>query len=217
MFRFITYLLLFTFTTGLWAQDQSEYMMVMVRQKKALKMARTELDFQTLADNFERIANSESDQWHPLYYAGLCYINVSLVRKVSEQKDAPLDKAQTFIDRALEIYPDESELYVLQALLDQARIQVDESSRSNDYLLKAKEALEVAKDFDPDNPRIYYLMALTIMHTPEEKGGGVENACEYFGLAVEKFNLFRPDHVLSPTWGGEPNYQLFNQYCNDRD
>ena len=190
--------------------------MVMVKQKKAFNMARNEQDFQNLANTFERIANAETDQWHPLYYAGLCYINMSLVNEVPERKDTFLDQAQTYIDKALLIYPDESELYVLQALLYQARIQADPEGRGDLYVKKADESLLTAEDYNPENPRIYYLLALNKMHTPESAGGGLAEACQYFKMANEKFSTYRPQHVLSPTWGGERNYEFYTKYCSDQ-
>jgi tetratricopeptide (TPR) repeat protein len=213
MGKIILYIVLVFYITGLSAQNNSEYMMVMVKQKKALNMARTEQDFLNLAQNFERIANAETDQWHPLYYAGLCYVNMSLINKTAGPKDNYLDQAQVFIDKALEIYPDESEIYVLQGLLYQGRIQVDPAKRFSEYAKKAEEALMVAKDYNPDNPRIYYLLAMNILHTPKDAGGGKEIACKFFKTASEKFNTYLPQHVLSPTWGGERNHELYSQYC----
>jgi tetratricopeptide (TPR) repeat protein len=199
------------------AQDESSYMMIMVKHKKSFKMARSAQDFQDLANNFERIANAESDQWHPLYYAALCYINMSFVSDQNEQKDAFLDKAQAFIDKALLIYPDESELFVLQALLYQGKIQIDPAGRGMTYSAKADEQLSIAKKINPENPRIYYLMGLNVLHTPESFGGGPTAACPLFQTAIEKFKNHLPENVLSPTWGGERNQMLYTQYCSKEE
>ena len=215
MNRTLVYILLFLLGPGTMAQDNSSYMMVMVKQKKAFRMARSLQDFQDLASTFERIANAETDQWHPLYYAGLSYINMSLVSEPPETKDTFLDQAQTFIDRALGIYPDESEIYVLQALLYQARIQVNPDERTSAFARKAEEALAVAKDYDEENPRIYYLLALNKLHASSDSTEGMSSACENFRIAEEKFKSHRPDHVLSPTWGGERNQELYARFCNE--
>lgn len=180
-------------------------------------MARNEQDFQNLANSFERIANAESDQWHPLYYAGFCYINLSFISKDNVQKDAYLDKAQEFVDKAIEIYPDESEIHVLQGLLHQGRIQIDPAQRGMIYSQKAAQSLEEAKSYNPDNPRAYYLLGLNILHTPEAFGGGAENACKQFSKAYELFTSERPEHVLLPTWGGDRNQTLYNQNCVAQD
>lgn len=215
MKNILIFLLFFAFAGSLIGQDSNDYMVVMVKQKKALKMARTEQDFQNLANTFERIANVETDQWHPLYYAALCYINLSFINKDNTQKDAYLDKAQKFIDKALEIYPDESEIYVVQALLHQGRIQIDRAQRGMIYSQKADESLNEALVYNPDNPRIYHLQGMNILYTPESFGGGAENACVKFKKADELFKSERPQHVLSPTWGGERNLNLYNKNCKE--
>lgn len=197
------------------AQEESSYTMVMVKLKKSFKMAHSVKDFQDLANNFERVAESESDQWHPLYYAALSYINMSFVSENNDDKDSYLDKAQTFIDKAMAIYPDESELFVLQALLHQGRIQIDPAGRGMQYSMKATEDLKKAEQYNPDNPRTYYLFGMNILHTPEAFGGGAKAACPFFEKGVEKFKSYMPDNVLAPTWGGERNQQMFDKYCKD--
>lgn len=194
-------------------QHEEDYMMVMVKQKKAFKMAVTEKDFQDLADNFERIANTEIDKWHPLYYAAFCYLNMSFVGKEIEKKDRDLDNAQKFIDKGLEIYPEESELWVLQGLLYQGRIQIDPVKRGKEFSTKANQALKKAKEFNPENPRAYYLLGLNVLHTPKAIGGGAEAACPFFKQANEKFSKYIPENVLSPTWGGEENDKKYNENC----
>jgi tetratricopeptide (TPR) repeat protein len=217
MYRLLIIAFAFSLFAGLHAQDYSSYMMVMVKQKKALNMAQSELDYQNLASSFERIANAQTDQWHPLYYAAFCYINMSLRNNDPAQKDNYLDNAQAMIEKALEIYPDESELYVLQGLLYQARIQVNVGQRKLEYSVKANDALLVAKDYNPENPRIYYLMALNALQSPEIYDTATETACANLETAMEQFTVYRPQHVLSPTWGGERNAQLKAQYCSDQN
>ncbi|MBL7103786.1 MAG: hypothetical protein ISS18_05600 [Bacteroidales bacterium] len=204
-------------TVFVYSQTEQDYMMIMVKQKKAFKMAQTEKDFQDLANSFERIANTETDKWHPLYYAAFCYINLSFVSEGSDKKDSYLDKAQTFIDKAIEIYPEESELFVLQGLLYQGRIQIDPETRGRNYSMKAGEALNQAKKFNPDNPRAYYLLGMNVLHIPEAFGGGIKAACPLFKTAMEKYRTTVPDHVLSPTWGGEQNQQQYAQNCGEEE
>jgi tetratricopeptide (TPR) repeat protein len=204
------------FFPALQAQQENNYVMVMVQHKKSLNMARNLPDFQNLAESFERIAQAETHQWHPLYYAALCYINMSIVNEKPESSQGYLDQAQVLIDRALKIYPDESELFVLQALLYQGRIRADQTGQGRDFLIRAGTALDKAKSYNPDNPRIYYLMGLNLLFLPEAAGGGAISACPMFNTATEKFGKEQPAHVLSPTWGGERNEQFLTQYCENQ-
>jgi tetratricopeptide (TPR) repeat protein len=195
------------------AQSSEDYMTVMVRQKKAFRMAATEKDFHDLAVNFERIASVETNEWHPLYYAAFCYINMSFISKDIAKKDVLLDKAQELIDRSLEIYPEESELFVLQGLIYQGRIQIHPKDRGKIFALKANESLKRAKELNPDNPRAYYLLGLNALHAPKSVGGGADAACSYFNKAADKFEKYIAPHVLSPTWGAEDNDRVLNQNC----
>lgn len=215
--RSMVFLFTLVLAVSVSAQDYSSYMMVMVKQKKAFKMARSEQDFVMLANDFERIANAETDQWHPLYYAAMCNINASFVSSNKNQKNAYLDKAEELINKALIIYPDESELYVLQALMNQGRTQLATTEKALEYLQKASEALSVAKDYNPENPRIYYLKGLNTLFSPEAMGGGPENACPQFEKAQEKFKGNIPQNVLSPTWGGEENDRLYRKHCGKKE
>jgi tetratricopeptide (TPR) repeat protein len=216
MNRITILVILAVFFVTLNAQQESSYMMVMVQHKKSLNMARTITDFQSLAESYERIANAETDQWYPLYYAALCYINISIVTEKPENTDGYLDQAQDLIDRALVIYPDESELFVLQALLYQGRIRRDPSGRGMEYMMKAGAALDRAKSYNPENPRIYYLLGMNLLNLPEAAGGGVVSACPMFRTAIEKYRDEKPGHVLTPSWGGENNEQLHIRHCSRR-
>lgn len=179
-------------------------------------MARSVSDFQILAERFAGIAMTETSQWHPLYYAALCYINMSIVNEHAEHSEGFFNQAQKLIDKALVIYPDESELFVLQALLYQARIKADTAGRRTEYMNKAGVALDRAKSYNSDNPRTYYLMGLNRLIMPESAGGGPVAACPLFSTATEKFLNEKPSHVLTPDWGGERNEQFHAQFCKNQ-
>jgi len=208
-------ILLLLTTLVSFSQYGTDYMMIMVKQKKAMHMATTVPAFQDLANNFERISNAESDKWHPLYYAAFCYVNMNFLSKDAEKKDEYLDKAQQFLDKAIEIYPEESELFVLQGLLYQGKLQVDPGERSKEYFVLAGETLNKARSFNPGNPRVYYLIGLNLLYSHESIGGGAEGACPFFQTAIEKYADNIPEHVLSPSWGGEENHKIYNKYCSD--
>ena len=209
-----TFLFLMVFSAIMvFTQNNQDYVMFMSRQKAAMATTTTIAGLQDLANSFERIANAQTDKWHPLYYAAFCYVNMSCKSQAGEDKDKYLDKAQIMLDRALEIYPDESELMVLQGLLYQGRIQVDPKARGKSFSGKANKALKKAIEFNPENPRAYYLLGLNVLHTPKGFGGGVEAACPHFAMANEKYKKLVPSHVLDPTWGAEENYRQLTTNC----
>lgn len=201
-------------TTGtLSAQDQSDYLLVMAKQKQIFSTARTEQDFFALASNFERISLAQPTELYPLYYTALSYIHLSFTNTTNAQKKGSLDIAQSYIDKALEIHPDESELHVLQALLYQGRIQTGPEGRAVTFLIKAEKSLELAEDYDPDNPRIYYLLGLNELHKPASAGGDPLKSCALFNKALDAYENYIPPHILAPIWGSEQCLLLRDRNC----
>ena len=199
--------LLFTILI-LTSNAQSEkYEQAMSKALESLNQATTNDDFITAANTFERISMNEKNEWLPLYYSAYANIVVCYVNPDKEQTDAILDKAQNFIDQAFKVAPKESELFVLQAFLYPARITVDPMGRGVEYMGKMNQALDEAIRLNPENPRSYYLRAITTLNMSEAFGGGAALAKPIFETAKEKFDKFRPETTLSPNWGKEQNEQ----------
>lgn len=161
--------------------------------------------YQKCANIFERIANTEKEEWLPLYYASYALVMISYEEQDLSKKDMVLDKAQQFLDQAFAIAPDESELFVLLALLYPSRIMVDPMGRGMEYMGKLEATFEKAKELNPDNPRTYFLEANTILNLPESMGGGKELAKPIFELAEQKFEAFVAESEIHPNWGKEAN------------
>jgi tetratricopeptide (TPR) repeat protein len=171
-------------------------------------------DFNNIANTFERIAKAEKDKWLPYYYTGYIYVILGFKQQGSGKLDEYLDIAQENIDKAMELEPDESELYTLQGLLYQSRIMADPQARGQIYSPKAAQALEKAIELNENNPRPYYLMGSNIFYTPEAYGGGLEAACPLLKTAKEKYENFGPADSISPNWGEEYNLQLLEKCQN---
>jgi len=170
-----------------------------------LNEARSLEEFQLCANTFERIAVSETKEWLPRYYAAYSLIMLSFEEEDLSKRDQILDKAQDFLDQALELMPDESELHVLQAFIYPSRIMVDPMQRGMILMDEMNSSLELAKKLNPDNPRIYFLQANTTLNLPESMGGGIEQAKTIFMLAEQKFKSFSPASDIHPDWGKEAN------------
>ncbi len=183
----------------------AKYEAAMLKALESLNKAASVDDFMNAANTFERIGMNEKNEWLPLYYSAYAYIVVCYVNTDQGQTDAFLDKAQDFISQALKISPKESELFALQAFLYPARITVDPMARGMEYMGKMNQALDDAIRLNPENPRSYYLRAITILNMPEAFGGGAALAKPIFETAKEKFDQFRPETTISPNWGKEQN------------
>lgn len=208
-----TIIVLSLLTFAAYSQEKDTYGDAMKKQIALSDKAETAEDFQACYNAFERISNANEGEWLPLYYMAYCYINLAFVMGDIEKTDAFLDKAQTFLDRALELSPKNHELYVLQGFLYQGRIQADPMGRGMQYSMKSNEAFGMAQSIQPDNPRIYFLQAMNLLYTPEAFGGGANAACPLFSKAREKYATFVPDDELSPDWGKESCENMLGSNC----
>lgn len=153
------------------------------------------------ASQFERIASTEPTEWLPRYYAGLNYVYLGFMGKDETTKDKFLDQADVNLKAAEAISADNDELAILRASIAQARLAVDPMSRWQQYGTLFQASIEKAKVLNVNNPRIYLLEGSSLMHTPEQFGGGPNAGCPVLKQAVEKFATFKPASALSPTWG----------------
>lgn len=181
------------------------YQKAMSQSIEKLFQAKTIPDYVDMANQFERISKIEKTEWLPLYYASFAYIMISFQETENAKKDQYLDQAQKYLDQAMVIEPNESELHMLQGFLYPSRINIDPMNRGMIYIGDMNKSLDKALELNPDNPRVYYLRATMTFHTPEAYGGGAAKALPMYLMADEKFRIFKPKTAISPNWGKEIN------------
>jgi hypothetical protein len=160
-----------------------------------------------LANSFERIAQAEKTQWLPYYYAALSQVNMGygmlnpMGTNDASKLDPLADKAEELIAKAEELSKDNSEIYVVKKMIASLRMMVDPMSRYMKYGAAAQEALDRARDLNPENPRVYILEGQDKFFTPEQFGGSKTEAKKLFETALAKFNTFKPESAIHPRWG----------------
>ena len=185
-------------------QDNA-YERTMLGTIESLDNAKSEEQFLTCASQFERVARAEKTKWLPYYYGAYSLILLSLQETDGGEKDLLLDRAQEFIDKALELEPEESELHALQAFLYPSRILVDPMNRGMTYFELMFSELEQAKALNPANPRPLFLEGVSKLNLPPAMGGGPELARPILEDADEKFKAFQNEDPLWPDWGADAN------------
>ena len=195
------------FASGILAQDKNEYKQAMGAALSLMGTIKDNTAYLDLANQFQRISENEAAEWLPAYYATLNTTLYAFGEKDKTKVDPLLDQAQKMIDKALKIKATESEIWILQGMLYQARIMVDPMTRGQKYFMQANEAFDKAESLNAENPRIYYLRGQSMMNMPKMFGGGKEAAKPLFQKASEKFLSFKPAEMFAPNWGKEQNEQ----------
>jgi cytochrome c-type biogenesis protein CcmH/NrfG len=213
MKKFVFMLVLVFVNLAVQAQSAT-YQTAMNQALTDLEKANTIADFQQLANQLDRIQAAEPKEWLPGYYAAFATIQMSFKEADNAKRDLYLDKAQQYIDNARQLNPKESEIYALQALLYQGRIQVSPMDRGQKYSALTEEALAKAKALNPENPRAYFLLGQQRFYMPAMFGGGPSAALPILTLAKEKFAAFKPQNSLDPTWG-EPTTLYLLEKCRE--
>lgn len=190
--------------------------------KEKIALLDSSKDVNTLKDisaAFERIGDAEKTQWLPYYYAALSLINAGNFIYVSNpsnadelQKIDPLaERAEQLIDKADALNQNNSEIYTAKKMTATLRMMVDPMNRYMQYGAKAQQALETAKQLNPENPRIYLLEGEDKFFTPEQYGGSKTEAKKLFEEALQKYDSFKPASDIDPNWGRDTVEYFLNQ------
>jgi tetratricopeptide (TPR) repeat protein len=163
--------------------------------------AQTIEELQTGANAFERIAAAEPQKWEPNYYAAFGYIMIGNREKDPAKKDQHFDRALSFIEKAKALVPAEAEVIALEGFVHMLRITIDPGSRGPKYAPMAMQAFGKAIAINPENPRALALLAQMQYGSAHFFGGSTTEACGTVTKALEKFDTFKVENSLAPTWG----------------
>lgn len=169
-----------------------------------------------LSNRLDLIARKFNKEWAPAYYDALSKIMISYSEKDNAKKDAYLDQAEELLQQAGSLADKkndqlQSELYAINAMLDNARIGVDPAKRWKSFGKKFDDNLKQAQELNPKNPRIYFLKGTSVFYTPKAFGGGGKRAMEYFDKARGLFAQEKKGDIFVPFWGMESNEYFIHQ------
>lgn len=164
-----------------------------------------------LANNFERIATAEKNQWLAYYYAALCQVNYTYMEQDKSKIDAIADKATELIDKADALQPNNSEISCIKSMIASSHMMVNPMQRYQEYGPESASYIEAAMQQDPANPRPEYLKGQGIKYTPEQFGGGCANATPVLQSSLDKYTSFKPASELHPNWGKQRVEQLIKE------
>ncbi len=187
--------------TATFAQSD-KYMAVMKSNIAAIDTSfKNPANLLNLANNFERIATAEKNQWLAYYYAALCQVNYTYMEQDKSKIDAIADKATMLIDKADSLQPNNSEISCIKSMIASSHMMVNPMQRFMEYGPESASHIESAIQQDPTNPRPEYLKGQGLKYTPEQFGGGCATAKPVLQSSLEKYNSFKPASELHPNWG----------------
>jgi len=178
--------------------QSDRYTEAMKKNLALFDSAKTTADYEALSAAFERIGDAEKTQWLPYYYAGLALTTAGW-QDAKLDKDANAEKIKTICDKA-DALQKTSEICEIRNMAATQEMLIDPPTRWATYGKEASAALQQGMQLDPNNPRLYYLQAMSVYGTPEAFGGGKEKAKPIFEKSVELFKAQQPK-PLYPDWG----------------
>ena len=165
----------------------------------------------TLANNFERIATTEKNQWLPYYYAAFCQVNYGFMQQEKDKVDDIADKATALISKADSLMPENSEISCIKSMIASCHMMVNPMQRWQQYGAESNTQMQAAMRQDPANPRPYFLKGQGLKYTPEQFGGGCKTARPELQTAMEKYAAFKPASEIHPSWGQQITQSLLDQ------
>jgi hypothetical protein len=192
-------LLVMTLLISMTAGAQSaKYSETMQKNITLLDSAKSIDQLQSLAGTFDRIGDAEKTQWLPYYYAALAQTWIGWMPDTKD-KDVNSAKINAYLAKA-EAIEKNAETYAVENMSATQQMLVDPQSR---YMTNGKDAataLQKGLALDPNNPRLYYLQAMSLFGTPPQFGGGKDKAKPVFEKSIALYKSAQPK-PLYPTWG----------------
>lgn len=201
----------FILSTGLtMAYAQSPYDSIITERIAELDTAYNANTLQQLANDFERIALADENNWLAHYYTAYSYIQLAYLTK-GEQIDVYSNQAEVYLKNAEKLQPKNAEIFALYAYLYGAKVNVDPMARGAEMGKKSANYIDLSIQANPENPRPYLIRAMGIYYTPKAFGGGTEKAIPYLEKSLDKFNNFELEYINAPNWGKALTEQLLKE------
>lgn len=211
MKTFISFTLLLIVNQS-FASDE-KYIEAMQKNIAGVYQAQSIEELQKHVNALERIGGAEKSKWEPFYYAAFGYIMMSTRGEQPTKRDAWLDQATTALAKAGEISQDNAEIVALEGFILMMKVAVDPGTRGPQLSGLAMQTFGKALAIDPNNPRALSLLSQMQLGTARFFNSPIDEACKSAKAALEKFESFKSDNPLTPTWGKEMTKELVSQ-CN---
>ncbi|MNU64350.1 hypothetical protein D3C71_536270 [compost metagenome] len=161
------------------------------------------------SDELSALKEKYPENWMTIYYYAYASIQISYFETSLGLKDAFVNNAEDQLVKLEEKCPLKDEVFIMKAMVANARIGADPENRWQKYGKIFEDNLKAAKAVNENNPHIYLLKGIATFYTPKMFGGGAKNAKTYFEKAQSKYDLITYTDVDKPYWWGRSTCLYF--------
>ncbi len=195
MIRLVTVLVIYLLTQVTYSQTKFEQGM----QQAFNLMAENKNE--EAANTFERIALVATDNWLPYYNLALLKTRTTFEMKDKAKVEAELKIAQEFADKADDISPDNSEIYVLKALINVAKIVMDPMTNGASLSGLTTDLYLKAIRLDKNNPRAHSGLVEFEMGGARYFNQDLSPYCKRLQASIALYDNYKPESKYYPNWG----------------
>jgi len=208
MIRIVTLVVLYLITLTTTAQTKFEKGM----QQAFTLMQENKLD--EAANLFERIGNTETKNWLPYYNLALLKTRTTFGMKDNAVIEAQLKNATDFVDKADAISPDNSEIYVLKALINVAKVASNPMVYGASLSVPTTDLYKKAIELNKNNPRAHSGLAEFEMGSARFFKQDLTPFCTRLQESIAIYDTFETESKFHPNWGKDRVLEILKSCGN---
>lgn len=168
----------------------------------------SENKYDEASNMLERIANAEPENWLPPYHIALLKTRTSFSIKDKTKQEAQIKSAEDFIVDADALAPNNSEIYVVKAMINVAKIASNPMVNGAALSGPTYELYHKAIAFDKTNPRAHSGLVEFEMGSARFFKQDLTPFCKRLQESIKLYDAFKPAEKFSPKWGKEWTLQV---------
>ena len=160
------------------------------------------------ANLLERIAKAESENWIPAYHLALLQARTSFMTKDKAKREAKIAMAEDYIAAADALSPNNSEVYVIKAMINVAKIAAEPMVYGPTLSAPTEKLYQKAIELDAKNPRAHSGLAEFQMGGARFFGQDLTPYCTRLQESIAIYDAFEPKEKFYPNWGKQWTLQV---------
>ena len=168
------------------------------------------------ANMLERIANAEPENWLPPYHIALLKARTSFTMKDKSKQEAQIKLAEDFIADADALAPNNSEVYVVKAMINVAKIASNPMVNGAALSGPTYQLYQKASALDNTNPRAHSGLVEFEMGSARFFKQDLTPFCNRLQESIKLYDAFEPAGKFSPNWGKEWTLQVLKGCSNKK-